>query len=895
MSNHEAENETESVLDPVSAEALAESLDRTEFGHLVFDALLRRRTTQRNPPAHHLQLTPHVRSHRPVLMDDQRPAVPLPNGDVAPAEQQAQINGTLAGAAAAAASNGAAGPGNVQQPGHGQDQLQVLNDDAVAGGAAGAVDGAAANVANIDLGAPPSSPHILPNDLQNERLMSTINGRLGPLSNTRRERSSFWGSDGLLHLMGGSNSNSRNPDQSARSNDGRQNRRPPPGRVPPASAASAATGRGDSHDQGSSQPETEEQQQAPAPGGAAQLNAGGQTPPAPAPRSSVNAGTSQGGAKGKASLQPATEGQQGAAAPSATTAGPPPSFPTTSNEAQLLRFVAKHGLGPPPSRQSSSGTGGPPVSRQSSQGLTGPPLHSTPHDSLVQPPPPCRQQGLSSVPPPRHQEPRNEVPPPAEDRILIDPGAVIESWAQQGYAPPPSHDAVNTPTAAVPGEECNGSLPSPEFFEAMNLGKRRLETLAQIFNTQGIGSSFLLQSYLKTAQSVVPHYLLAETYGQMRETLQRALDASGWWLPTNVLKAQIDLMDDRWSDAHMMWLLGGSNNVPPAQSGPTVPAVQPEAQPRRNLASAASGSENPAPTAQNLGQSRSIIRQPLSDLRQGGQQQPLPYPSSSSAPQRTQVQFDANGPRIYVDPVSQEGAGASNSRSHGSSGTYYSALESLPAEDGGGSRYVPRDQGTNYLRNSNATGGPTEQGASVRLGSYDPFSSIVNHEWPPGWEIEEEEVTAMRMRDLKDSVPKFNGEGLNYRSFRVSFKSAVHANKCLTILERTTLLEKCLEQRHVNLVGAFPTSSIVEYAEMLAALDENFGDTAVESFERALSALPMIDSGRLETVTNLIGLLKQAARSLDAADCKMVKEPEHHCSHLVRRSRWINLSMLILS
>ena len=110
MSNHEAENGTESVLDPVSAEALAESLDRTEFGHLVFDALLRRRTTRRNPPAHHLQLTPHGRSHRPVLMDDQRPAVPLPNGDVASAEQQAQINGTLAGAAAAAASNGAAGP-----------------------------------------------------------------------------------------------------------------------------------------------------------------------------------------------------------------------------------------------------------------------------------------------------------------------------------------------------------------------------------------------------------------------------------------------------------------------------------------------------------------------------------------------------------------------------------------------------------------------------------------------------------------------------------------------------------------------------------------------------------------------------------------------------------------
>ena len=213
MSNHEAENETESVLDPVSAEALAESLDRTEFGHLVFDALLRRRTTRRNPPAHHLQLTPHGRSHRPVLMGDQPPAVPLPNGDVASAEQQAQINGTLAGAAAAAASNGAAGPSNVQQPGHGQDQLQVLNDDADTGGAAGAVDGAAANVANIDLGAPPSSPHILPNDLQNERLMSTINGRLGPLSNTRRGRSpSFWGTNALLPLMGGSNSTSRVPD-----------------------------------------------------------------------------------------------------------------------------------------------------------------------------------------------------------------------------------------------------------------------------------------------------------------------------------------------------------------------------------------------------------------------------------------------------------------------------------------------------------------------------------------------------------------------------------------------------------------------------------------------------------------------------------------------------------
>ena len=863
MSNQEAEilrsTDQESILDPISAEALAESLDQTGFGHLVFDALLRRRATRSNPPAHHIQLTPHGRSNRPALMDEQRPAVPLPTGNAASAEQQAQINGALGGAAAMVAGNGTAELGDVQQSGQGQ----VPDDVADEGGASAAVDGAAANVANLDLSAPPASPQILTNALQNERLMSTINGRLGPLSNTNGRRSpSFWGSDALRHQMGGSNSTSRVPDQSARSNASRQVRLPPPGQVPPASAVNAATGQGGAHSQVSSRPTTEEHRGEPAPDAAAQLNASGQPLHGPVPTATTNSVMGQGGASGQVSSQPATEGQQNASAPVAATAAPPSSLPTTANE--LRRFLERHGP------KSSNVAGSLPVSRQSSQGLAGPPpLHSTPHDSLVQPPLLQRQQGLSSVP--HTRQPSNVVPPPAEDRVLLDPGAVIENWAQPGYAAPPAHDAVNTPTAVVPGEECNGSLPSPEFFEAMNLGKQRLENLAQHFNTQGISSSFLLQSYLKTAQSVVPHYLLAETYGRMRETLQRVLDASGWWLPTNVLKAQIDLLDDRWSDAHMMWLVGGSNDFPSAQIGPTVQAVQPEAQPRRNLGSAASGSENRAPTAQNLGRTRSIIRQPLSDLRQGGQQQPLPYPSRSSVPQRTQVQFDANSPRIYEDPVSQESAGAANSRSQGSSGTYYSALESLPAEDGGGSTHGPRDRGTNNWRSSSATGGPTEQGASVRFGSQDPFSStFVNHDWPPGWEIDEEEVTAMRMRDLKDSIPKFNGEGLNYRSFRVTFKSAVHANKCLTILERTTLLEKCLEEHHVNLVGAFPTSSIAEYAEMLAALDENFSDTAVESFERALRALPMIDSSRLETVTSLIGLLKQASRSLDAADCKMI-------------------------
>ena len=64
MSNQEAEilrsTDEESILDPISAEALAESLDQTGFGHLVFDALLRRRATRSNPLAHHIQLTPHT-------------------------------------------------------------------------------------------------------------------------------------------------------------------------------------------------------------------------------------------------------------------------------------------------------------------------------------------------------------------------------------------------------------------------------------------------------------------------------------------------------------------------------------------------------------------------------------------------------------------------------------------------------------------------------------------------------------------------------------------------------------------------------------------------------------------------------------------------------------------
>ena len=57
---------------------------------------------------------------------------------------------------------------------------------------------------------------------------------------------------------------------------------------------------------------------------------------------------------------------------------------------------------------------------------------------------------------------------------------------------------------------------------------------------------------------------------------------------------------------------------------------------------------------------------------------------------------------------------------------------------------------------------------------------------------------------------------------------------------------------------------------MLAALDEHFGENGLESFERAVYALPPVDTGRTNTISALVGLLRKAAGSLTLTETKSI-------------------------
>ena len=68
------------------------------------------------------------------------------------------------------------------------------------------------------------------------------------------------------------------------------------------------------------------------------------------------------------------------------------------------------------------------------------------------------------------------------------------------------------------------------------------------------------------------------------------------------------------------------------------------------------------------------------------------------------------------------------------------------------------------------------------------FLEFMAFEWPPGWDISQTAVTSQTYKDVRETLPKFDGEATKYRSWREFFKGQVHNNSQLNVLQKSNLI-----------------------------------------------------------------------------------------------------------
>jgi len=141
------------------------------------------------------------------------------------------------------------------------------------------------------------------------------------------------------------------------------------------------------------------------------------------------------------------------------------------------------------------------------------------------------------------------------------------------------------------------------------------------------------------------------------------------------------------------------------------------------------------------------------------------------------------------------------------------------------------------------------------------FRVFMTRKWSQPWKIDENNLSNISFKDVKNQKMDFDGEAINYRRFRSFFKQNVHANTALTISQKVVLLKEMLDESVVKFVGIDHTDEWEEYNEFLTIMDETYDLPIADAFLRELDKVPTFD-GKIESLLALRGFVQKAKRDV---------------------------------
>ena len=137
-------------------------------------------------------------------------------------------------------------------------------------------------------------------------------------------------------------------------------------------------------------------------------------------------------------------------------------------------------------------------------------------------------------------------------------------------------------------------------------------------------------------------------------------------------------------------------------------------------------------------------------------------------------------------------------------------------------------------------------------------------EWfPVGWEISEDNIIRMPIKELRQALIHFDGESVNYRRWKQWVSAQIHHNVALNTIQRTSIICETIPAEVRDIVGAYPTSEKQAYKDLLKALSETFDSDIEEAYIQTISQLPMLEKSKPHTITKMVGLLKKAQCDLE--------------------------------
>jgi len=162
---------------------------------------------------------------------------------------------------------------------------------------------------------------------------------------------------------------------------------------------------------------------------------------------------------------------------------------------------------------------------------------------------------------------------------------------------------------------------------------------------------------------------------------------------------------------------------------------------------------------------------------------------------------------------------------------------------------------------------PIPERSSANSGAYlsEEIKNFLQYQWKGFWRITQEEMVSMSHKDVKAMQVKFKGDAKEYPFFRTYFRTNIHANKCLTLSQKSLLLEEALSHRVATEIGAEPTWNIAAYADAINAMDELYLGNLREAYLAELNKTRPYD-GQISSLTKLKNIVSRAQGELQPND-----------------------------